>query len=137
MEKPYKNYLSLELQSQSTLVQSFWYGKSLRTAYKMEKTPPQSLKDKFADTIYISRGETSLSGNVHKLICEPFKELDSGVAVHGIPNQNTLSIKDEFELLDICKTIESTLGEGTDLNLGGQRVRWTRKGIDSDPQGLL
>ena len=125
MEDSCRNDLSSELQSQSALVQSFWYGKSLQTAYKMEKTPPQSLKDKFADTI--SRSETSLSGNVHKLICEPFKELDSGVAAHGIPNQNTLFTKDDSELLDIWKKIESTLGEGTDLNLGGERVRLISK----------
>lgn len=117
MENPYRNDLSFELQSQSALVQSFWYGKSLQRAYKMEKTPAQSLKDKFADTV--RRSETSLSGNVHKLICEPFKEFDSGVAAYGMPNQNTLFPKDEFELLDIWKKIESTLGEGTDLDLGG------------------
>ena len=125
MENPYRNNPSSELQSQSALVQSFWYGKSLQTAYKMEKTPPQSLKDKFADTI--SRSETSLSGNVHKLICEPFKQIDSGVAAHGILNQNTLFTKDEFEVLDIWKKIESTLGEGTDLDLGGERVRCISK----------
>ena len=121
MENPYKNYLSLELQTQSAIVQSFWYGKSLQTAHKMGKTPQQTQKDKFADTIRCI--ETSLSGNVHKLICEPFKQLDSGVAVHGMPNQNTLFTKDELKLLDIWKKIESTLGEGTDLG-GEERVRW-------------
>ncbi|XP_078349682.1 endoplasmic reticulum membrane-associated RNA degradation protein-like [Oculina patagonica] len=90
MENSLKNNFSLEqrdiqLQTEGTLAQSFWLGKSLQTAYKTGEL--SSALEEELDKVYTKNSETSLSQNVHQLICESFQQLDAAIRINGIQNQ--------------------------------------------------
>ena len=112
MESHHENNFSLEQQSQSTLVQSFWHGKSLQKAYKEGKPSPNSMNDKIASTRH---HETSLSRNVHQLICESFEQLVAASTIRRIPSRECIFIRAELESLAIWRKVRRALGEGTTL----------------------
>ena len=61
-------------ESQSSLIQSFWFGKALQRAYNEGKALANvnSVNENGEFVNPTEHKETSLSRNVHKLICESF-----------------------------------------------------------------
>lgn len=106
---------SLHLETESILTQSFRLGKSLQEGYKTGKLSHSfdSLEGDFAKVTRNS--ETSLSRNVHYLICESFEQLDADARLNGIQNEGNSFTDHETGHL-IWEKITEVLGEGN-LNL--------------------
>ena len=91
MENSLKHNFSLEqrdlqLQTEGILAQSFWLGKSLQEGYNTGKLSLScALEEEFGKVT--KNSETSLSKNVHQLICESFKQLDAAIAINGVQNR--------------------------------------------------
>ena len=103
---------SLQLETESILTQSFRLGKSLQKGYKTGKLSNE-LEADFAKVTRNS--ETSLSRNVHYLICECFEQLDADARFNGVQSEGHSFTDHETGHL-IWEKITKVLGEGN-LNL--------------------
>ena len=105
----------LKYESQSSLIQSFWFGKALQRASNEGKPLPNvnSVNENGEFVNPTEHKETSLSRNVHKLICESFEQRD-----HAVISYTECSITSaEIENLEIWVKISRLLREGTARNL--------------------
>ena len=111
-----KGLFLLKYESQSSLIQSFWFGKALQRAYNDGKALANvnSVNEnrEFVNPI-TEHKETSLSRNVHKLICESFEQRDDAV----ISCTECSITSAEIENLEIWVKISHLLREGTARNL--------------------
>ena len=113
MEKAPKHNFSLgqtnlQLETESILAQSFQLGKSLQEGYKTG-TLSHGLEKDFAKVTRNS--ETSLSRNVHYLICECFEQLDAAARFNGFQYEEIYFTDHETGHL-IWEKITEVLGEG-------------------------
>lgn len=107
---------SLQLETEDSLAQSFQLGKSLQEGYKTSKLSHGLEKD-FA--IKGARNcETSLSRNVHYLICECFEQLDAAARFNGFQYEE-ISFTDHETGHLIWEKITEVLGEGKFSQLKG------------------
>ena len=110
MEKAPKHNFSLgqtnlQLETESILAQSFQLGKSLQEGYKTGKLSHGLEKD------FARNSETSLSRNVHYLICECFEQLDAAARFNGFQYRE-ISFTDHETGHLIWEKITEVLGEG-------------------------
>ena len=110
-----KGLFLLKHESQSSLIQSFWFGKALQRAYNEGKTLANvNLVNENGEFVNpTEHKETSLSRNVHKLICESFEQRDDAV----ISCTECSITSAEIENLEIWVKISRLLREGTERNL--------------------
>ena len=113
MENAPKNNFSLDqtclqLETEGILAQSFQLGKSLQS-YKTCKLSNAYLEKDFAKVTRNS--ETSLSRNVHYLICECFEKLDDDTRVNSIQYEE-ISFTDHETGHLLWEKITEVLGEG-------------------------
>ena len=87
---------SLQLETEGILAQSFQLEKSLQEGYKTGK---------------LSHSETSLSRNVHYLICQCFEQLDADARFNGFQYEE-ISFTDHETGHLIWEKITEVLGEG-------------------------
>ena len=113
MENTLKNDFSLgqtspQLETERILAQPLRPGKSIQEGYKTGKLS-HALEEDFAKVT--SNSGTSLSRNVHYLICEHFKQLDAVARFNGIQFEE-ISFTDHETGLLIWGKITEVLGEG-------------------------
>ena len=106
-----KGLFLLKHESQSSLIQSFWFGKALQRAYNEGKTLANvnSVNENGEFVNPTEDKETSLSRNVHKLICESFEQRDDAV----ISCTECSITSAEIENLEIWVKISRLHREGT------------------------
>lgn len=113
MENALKNNFSweqsnLQLETEGILAQSFRLGKSFQEGYKTGKLS-HALEEDLAQVT--KNSETSLSRNVHYLICECFEQLDADARFNDTQNEeNSLTDHEAGHL--IWEKITEVLGEG-------------------------
>ena len=110
-----KGLFLLKHESQSSLIQSFWFGKALQRAYNEGKTLANvnSVNENGEFVNPTEHKETSLSRNMHKLICESFEQRDDAV----ISCTECSITSAEIEKLEIWVKISRLLREGAARNL--------------------